>query len=831
MKKILSLILPCLALTAHAAYTGKIYVDSNHNGRLDAGEKLLPGVAVSDGLNVVKTNAKGEFTLNGYEKTRFIFITTPSGYKTNNKYYIPVNNAVQTYDFGLQELGNGRIAKDGSHEFIHISDTEIFSDVDGQGRWIKNLKDFAANDKAAFILHTGDICYEKGMKAHIRLMNTENMDCPVFYAIGNHDLVKGKYSEELFESLYGPVYYSFNAGNVHYIVTPMAGGDYQPGYTVDQVARWMKNDLAQLASGTPVVIFNHNLLTTGNEFVYGEKEKLDLNKYNLKGWFYGHWHNHYVHRQGKVVTFGTAPVNMGGIDHSTSAYRVMHVDKKGNLVSDLRYTYLDGYAQINSITSLPDKSAGVVYPSAKGEIPVSVNVYSSAARPVKVQAMCLDGNKVVAQAALGQSTDWNWHNRLTIPARYRKGKNAPVLKLRVTAQFSNGKSARDEKEFTCAVQSLQPELTTNWTNMAGNPQHVGIVPDTLGRPLKLAWVRNIGANLFMSSPLVYKGNVYVASVDENGGKKCAVFALDGKTGKQLWRCPVDYSARNSITIAAGKLFAQDISGILYTIDTKDGHLIKKTQMPVDGLPVMDEGIVSRGDTVYAGSGKALCAIDAVTGKTLWNNKGWQRGEGTVSTWSVGSGNLICGVQWSALYANDLKTGKMAWRNDKEGLRFRASSPAVYGGLLYTISDDSFYIIDEKSGRIVVRKKLGYGAEVASSPLMTDKEIVFGTTNGGIIALDNQTLEKKWQFKTSPALVYTAPYSHYPVNTVETTPVVSGNIVYVAASDGCLYGLDVHTGKEMWKQSMGAPLFSTPAISGNSLVVTDFGGNVYLYTAD
>ena len=30
--------------------------------------------------------------------------------------------------------------------------------------------------------------------------------------LANHDLVKGKYGEELFESIYGPVYYSFDAG-------------------------------------------------------------------------------------------------------------------------------------------------------------------------------------------------------------------------------------------------------------------------------------------------------------------------------------------------------------------------------------------------------------------------------------------------------------------------------------------------------------------------------------------------------------------------------------------------------------------------------------------
>lgn len=53
------------------------------------------------------------------------------------------------------------------------------------------------------------------------MMNSENMGVPVFYCIGNHDLVKGKSREELYESIYGSTYYSFDVGSVHYIVTPM----------------------------------------------------------------------------------------------------------------------------------------------------------------------------------------------------------------------------------------------------------------------------------------------------------------------------------------------------------------------------------------------------------------------------------------------------------------------------------------------------------------------------------------------------------------------------------------------------------------------------------
>lgn len=112
--------------------------------------------------------------------------------------------------------------------------------MQGNENWAENLHRYSVNEKVAFIVHTGDICYENGLKSHIKLVNTRNMDVPVYYCIGNHDLVKGKYGEELFENIYGPVYYSFDVDNVHYIVTPMAGGDYWPGYTKDDVCRWMK---------------------------------------------------------------------------------------------------------------------------------------------------------------------------------------------------------------------------------------------------------------------------------------------------------------------------------------------------------------------------------------------------------------------------------------------------------------------------------------------------------------------------------------------------------------------------------------------------------------
>ena len=339
-KGILSLILLTMALPALGQHSGRIFVDRNQNGVFDAGEKALKNVSVSDGLNVVKSDKNGQFTLPGHPGERFIFITTPSGYLTKNKHYLPVKPATESYDFALIPYNAG-IANDGSHQFLQVTDSEIFN-TENNERWVADLRAYAKTEKAAFIIHTGDICYEKGLKAHIGLMNTDNMGVPVFYCIGNHDLVKGKYGEEVFEKYYGPVYYSFDVAGVHYIVTPMPGGDYRPGYTCDEVARWMKNDLAQIKEGTPVYIFNHNILTSGDRFIYkGDTESIDLDAYNLKAWIYGHWHINLKQKQGNVWTICTSSTDKGGIDPSKGGYRVIKVDGNGDFSSQLRYCYLN----------------------------------------------------------------------------------------------------------------------------------------------------------------------------------------------------------------------------------------------------------------------------------------------------------------------------------------------------------------------------------------------------------------------------------------------------------------------------------------------------------
>lgn len=813
-KNILFLLLLAATTSATAAYSGRVFVDKNSNGQFDRGEKTLGGIKVSDGLNVTETAKDGTYTLPGHARQRFIFITTPSGYKTLNKHYHKIDSRTNGYDFGLLTYHPG-IGKDGSHQYVHVSDTEIFN-TEGNEAWVRNIREYAANKNAAFIIHTGDICYENGMKKHIKLMNTENMNVPVFYCIGNHDLVKGKYGEEVFENNYGPVYYSFDVANVHYIVTPMPGGDHKPGYTRLDVCRWLKNDLAHIKPGTPIVVFNHDILTYGDEFIYkgSETESIDLNKHNLKAWVYGHWHINHMKKQGNVYTVCTSSLDKGGIDHSTSAFRIMHVDGKGDFSSELRYSYLNNNICIAS-------------PAGHTASPeVTVNVYSSASPVRQVTYTCLDQDKpVLRDKRLSQSSDWCWTATLPLKETHA-GKE---LTIQVEAEFKNGETARSEKNFVYLPQQADIRLTENWDNLLGNATHTAKAAAALDSIPGLAWVKNIGANIYMTSPLIHNGDIYTASVDEDLKGRAHIYALDGKSGEIKWRYPVKSSVKNTIAIDHGLVFAQDVLGNLYAVDCESGKLCWESKLPVNGLPALIDGLVACDGVVYAGTGKALSAFEARTGRRIWKNEGWSQREGTTSTLTQGNGILIGAVQWSALYGNDSKTGKMLWSVSNHGLRNRGASAAMHGSLLYLISEKSFFILEAATGRIIVRKPLPYNLDATSTPLLTDKEIIFGTANKGLVALDNETLEEKWNCPIGDALIYTAPYSRPTSGTIETSPALAGKTVYVGASDGGIYGIDKRTGKIVWKYTTGAPIFSSVAISGNTLIATDFGGNVYAFS--
>ena len=764
-----------LYLPLCAQFKGTVSVDTNQSGIVDKGDKPLAGVMVTDGLNVVKTDKKGRFSLPGFEKTRFISITTPTGFETQ-QFYLSTKENRKSYDFILTESERTKPRK---HSFVQITDTEV---TGGMGRWVTDLQQYIHNEKPAFLIHTGDICYEPGLTIHNQVVNAQTMDCPVYYCIGNHDLVKGNYGEELYESLYGPTWYSFDIGNVHYVVTPIDHGDNPTNYTQKDVYNWLKNDLALIKKDQALILFNHDLFTPNDSFVFkaDDDHLLDFRSFNTKAQIYGHMHYNYVRNQNGIYTICTGTLDKGGIDHSPSSFREIKVDANDNITTQLRYAFIE--PQIAIVSPMNNQTAAACT-ITEDQLPVSVNTYYSQAKTSHVSYILSDSenNQEIAKGDLASRTEWNWSGNIQMPAN-EMGKK---LNLTVTSFFSNGKKVTATSQF---IYQKDFKLSTiageDWNTLLQNAAHSGGVNNSqIKLPLQLQWTANTGSNIFMCSPIIAGQKVFIATTDDNVSLNTFICAFDFNSGKLLWKFRTANSVKNTIACENGIVVAQDASCNLYALDSESGKLLWKQSINLDSYPYLTEGLTVGKGVVYAGIGAGLSAYNLKTGQTIWINKDWKQREGSTTTLTIAGDVLVSGTQWGGLYGNDIHTGKQLWKLSDNGLGNRGASPVYKNGKLWIISSKSFFTIKPQTGKVLQQKELSANLDVTSTPLITEQEIIFGTADRGVFALDKSTLFNKWKAETSPSLVYTAPYSTTPQAGVETSPFASQVILYIGASDG------------------------------------------------
>lgn len=795
---------------------GKVFNDVNNNGRQDEGEHGLANIRVSDGLHVGTTSDDGSFSLKGWERARFVTVYQPRNFACK-QWYIPISgNSAKKLLFAM----TAKNVRD-KVEFVQVSDTETFEYRD----WVNELKEYARTNKPDFIIHTGDICYKRGIKWHADNITSETMGVPFYYCLGNHDLVDGDYGEQFYEQNLGPAWYAFEEGSTLFIITPMMGGDRKPSYTAEDIGRWLQNLMDKYPKQQPKIVFNHTLLTNDEDFVfkYGEGKTLNFSDYNLKAWLYGHWHINIVKKHGNsgVTSYGTATAAKGGIDHSPSSFRLVDVDESGNTNSRLVWTFVDKQLTVVS------PQEGKVSLTPDSSLRLSVNAYHSGTPVEKVRSRIWEKGKSPnwhdlsvkeGWIALQKQSDWNWQGEW-------KTEKAGEYAIITEAFLKGGDVLRDMQDFELQEDSHNISLGGNWENLSGNPAHDGNYNNLSVGEMSMAWTINIGGNIYMTSPVVFDNKVFTASFDDNNAEDCFVVALEAKTGKKLWQYKTLNSVKNTIVIAQGLVIATDMQGFVYALNPNSGELVWKKDLEYNRLPGYVSGMVSDGKTLFTGFGNTLCAIDAKTGNELWRNKAWNGGEGTVPTLTLADGVLVASAHWRALYGHDAATGEMLWKRDDDGIRFRDATLSFVDNTLWLTQNEKLYKLDPKTGKTVESFVTGMSHTGNSVPVINDNIVFVGSTDKGIAALDKNTGKGIWNFKTDHALFHTPPYTSDRQRTVETSPLLLGDKLIVGAMDGNLWILDADSGKLLQKFSFGVPILSTPAVSGNCIFISDFAGDV------
>ncbi|MEM0908009.1 MAG: calcineurin-like phosphoesterase C-terminal domain-containing protein [Pseudomonadota bacterium] len=274
---------------------GKVFLDANRNATLDKGEVGVEGVMVSNGREVVLTNADGDYELPAYGDMN-LFVSKPSTHTTPLSeqmvpqfYYVHKEAGSPALRFGgiaptgpLPEAINFPLIEDRvgpTFQALAFGDTQPYSN-----REISYVRDTVGTmltqrdlSTVEFLIFEGDVMGDD-LSLYDRFKNIVAVGkTPQYFVGGNHDIDFDATSDadsfDTFRREWGPEYYSFSVGNVHIIVLdnvryPCNGIDDHPFCAVDarvtyngvvseRQLEWLRNDLAHVPEDKLIILNAH----------------------------------------------------------------------------------------------------------------------------------------------------------------------------------------------------------------------------------------------------------------------------------------------------------------------------------------------------------------------------------------------------------------------------------------------------------------------------------------------------------------------------------------------------------------------------------------------
>lgn len=243
-------------------------------GRVNSKGKGIAGVSVSDGINVSRTNSDGRYELLSNKTTQFVYISVPAGYEfphTNSiaEFFKTIDHSEKTFtaNFELNKLS----VSDEKHGFVVWADTQIQNEKDAAlllSQSAPDLKTLVDSYDKDFPLHgigCGDLVWDRFNLFEDYKKAIAVSGLPFFNLIGNHDMDLEARTDDMsaqtFKSHFGPTYFSYNRGKIHYVVLDdvfaMGVAKRYMGYITENQLQWLEQDLKYVKPGSTVVVSLH----------------------------------------------------------------------------------------------------------------------------------------------------------------------------------------------------------------------------------------------------------------------------------------------------------------------------------------------------------------------------------------------------------------------------------------------------------------------------------------------------------------------------------------------------------------------------------------------
>lgn len=351
--------------------------------------------------------------------------------------------------------------------------------------------------------------------------------------------------------------------------------------------------------------------------------------------------------------------------------------------------------------------------------------------------------------------------------------------------------------FSNSALGAETKDTSQWLLPRGDAQSTGSTIQTLPDQLTVLWETKADEAI-EATPVVGDGRVIVADVM---GK---VYAFDQSNGDRLWEKDYDTGFIASPAISGDVVVLGDFEGNVFALDVKSGNELWKqtTEGEVSGAVAFHAGNVLA--TSY--DGKLYC-FSLKDGSLQWT---YQTDDQIRCSPTVAGNRTFLGGCDGQLHIVDLNTGKAVGQPLPLGGP-TGSTPAVAGTKAYLpIMDGEVLAFDFAKGELLWRHSdEERPQEYRNSAAISDELVVVSSQFKQVDAISIDTGKLKWR--------------HTLRRRADASPLIAGDDVWIAATDGRLVRLSAKDGSEKWTYEIRGSFLAAPAIAGNRLFIADDDG--------
>lgn len=348
-------------------------------------------------------------------------------------------------------------------------------------------------------------------------------------------------------------------------------------------------------------------------------------------------------------------------------------------------------------------------------------------------------------------------------------------------------------------------------------------------PRKVWSVRIAGStpiHRLAASPVVGGGRIY--AMDTEGH----VRAFDAGTGRELWkdvfRLPDSTTSvfGGGAAYNDGKLFITTGLGEVAAIEADSGKVLWRVKPagPLRGSPT-----IAFGGVYVMTQDNQIIALNVADGTQLWSESGSvsQTGVFGVAAAAAGQGTIVAGYSSGELVAYRYENGRQLWSDALARTSIATSvstltdidaDPIIERGRVYALGQGGRMAAYEiVSGQRVWELNLAG----ISTPAVAGDWIFTLTDEDKLLCIAKATGKVRWiaQLKA----YRNVKKKKGPI--FFTGPVLAGNRLWVANSEGEIFAASVTDGSFKRHAQLGAPVTLAPVVAGGTLYVLDDSGHI------